>query len=234
MKSRFVHRNLRPSETVNCRYKCRHSRPSPASKAFSVSFHPSVLKLSMFPSASLFAACITAISGLAAATPVTQVPRQTALCNPNFEGAGVSIIDVGIEWDVSPAVSGTVLNRDLGGFPLNATAEWHVEQTGAFPPTYIVKEINHNNLVVDIGADGLLTLEEIDPTKATQIWQISCTQCLSGASSTPGGGEFASGCTIASAPSGLCVRVEPAGVNIGTGECTPVTSQRWDFWTTTS
>jgi hypothetical protein len=60
-------------------------------------------------------------------------------CNPNFEGAGVSIIDGGVEWGVSPAVAGTVLNRILGGFPLNATAEWHVEQTGAYPPTYIVK-----------------------------------------------------------------------------------------------
>ncbi|KAJ7088707.1 hypothetical protein C8R44DRAFT_892762 [Mycena epipterygia] len=112
------------------------------------------------------ATSIAAISGLVSATPLDQLPRQTARCNPNFEGAGVSIIAGGVEWGVSPVVAGTVLNRDLGTFPLNATAEWHVQQTGAFPTTYIVKEINHNDLVVDIGTDGLLTLEEIDSTKA--------------------------------------------------------------------
>ncbi|KAJ6598227.1 hypothetical protein DFH09DRAFT_1131309 [Mycena vulgaris] len=182
----------------------------------------------MFPSASLLTACMVAISGLASATPVAPVQ-----CNPNFEGAGVSIIDTGVEWGVSPAVAGTVLDRTLGGFPLNATAEWHVEQTGAVPTTYIVKEIHHNDLVVDIGVDGLLTLEEIDASKPTQIWEISCNQCAHGASSTPGG-EFASGCTITSAANGLCARVEPAGVNLGTGPCGSSVLQRFDFWTATA
>ncbi|KAJ7444584.1 hypothetical protein B0H11DRAFT_2249861 [Mycena galericulata] len=186
----------------------------------------------MLASTSIFTACMVALFGVVAATPGPG-PRQT-LCNPDFEGAGVSIIDDDVEWGVSPAVAGTVLNRDLGTFPLNATAEWHVEQTGAYPPTYIVKEINHNDLVVDIGDEGLLTLEEIDSTKATQIWQIQCAQCLPGASSTPGGGKFASDCAIISAPSGLCVQVEPAGVTIGTAPCEPVVSQKWDFWTATA
>ncbi|KAJ7705586.1 hypothetical protein B0H17DRAFT_1038363 [Mycena rosella] len=180
-------------------------------------------------STSLLTACIIAISGLASAMPPTR-PQ----CNPNFEGAGVSIIDTDIEWGVSPAVAGTVLDRTLGGFPPNKTAEWHVEQTGAYPPTYIVKEINHNDLVVDIGSDGLLTLEEIDSSKQTQIWEIHCDECRSGASSTPGGGEFASGCTIISAPSGSCARAEPAGVNLGTGPCEPSVLQSWDFWTATA
>ncbi|KAF7369288.1 hypothetical protein MVEN_00256600 [Mycena venus] len=180
---------------------------------------------------SVAAVLATCIVSLVSATPA---PRQTAQCNPNFEGAGVSIIAGGVEWGVSPVVAGTVLNRNLGSFPLNATAEWHVQQTGAFLPTYIVKEINHNELVVDIGANGLLTLEQIDGSKATQIFQIFCDSCSSGASSTPGGGKFASGCKIVSAAGGSCVRVEHAGVNIGTGECEPVVAQRWDFWTTTA
>ncbi|KAF7369206.1 hypothetical protein MVEN_00248200 [Mycena venus] len=183
----------------------------------------------MFSSASLLTACILAISGLVSAAP--PLPVQ---CNPNFEGAGVSIIDTGIEWGVSPAVAGTLLDRTLGGFPLNATAEWHVEQTGAFPPTYYVKEINHNNLVVDISADGLLVLEELNPTKETQIWSIFCNQCSPGASSTPGGGEFASSCQIVSASNGFCARVEPAGVNLGTGECENGILQSFDFWTATA
>ncbi|KAJ7444583.1 hypothetical protein B0H11DRAFT_2291152 [Mycena galericulata] len=96
----------------------------------------------MLSSTSIFTVCMVTLFGVVSATPAPG-PRQT-LCNPNFEGAGVSIIDNDVEWGVSPAVAGTVLNRDLGTFPLNATAEWHVEQTGAYPPTYIVKEINHN------------------------------------------------------------------------------------------
>ncbi|KAJ7238084.1 hypothetical protein B0H12DRAFT_1138011 [Mycena haematopus] len=171
------------------------------------------------------------MSGLVSATPA---PRQASPCNPNFEGAGVSIIDNGVEWGVYPAVAGTLLDRDLGTFPLNATAEWHVQQTGAYPPTYIVNDINNNELVVDIDASGLLILQEIDSSIPTQIWQISCNSCSSGASSTPGGGEFASGCKIISAASGLCVRVEPAGVNIGMGECESVVAQNWDFWTATA
>ncbi|KAJ6551235.1 hypothetical protein B0H19DRAFT_164888 [Mycena capillaripes] len=183
-------------------------------------------------STAFLTACIVAMSGLVSATPA---PRQTAQCNPNFEGAGVSIIAGDVEWGVSPPVAGTVLNRILGGFPPNATAEWHVQQTGAFPPTYIVKEINHNELVVDaIGPNRLLTLEAINSTKATQIWQISCDTCTSGASSTPGGGKFASNCKIISAPSGLCVEVQHAGVNIDTNECAPVVAQKWDFWTATA
>ncbi|KAJ7800748.1 hypothetical protein B0H14DRAFT_3784822 [Mycena olivaceomarginata] len=185
----------------------------------------------MISAAAVVTTCIAAMSGIVSATPA---PRQSALCNPNFEGAGVSIIDVGVEWGVSPVVAGTLLDRTLGGFPLNTTAEWHVQQTGTFPPTYIVKEINHNDLVVDIAANGLLTLEKIDPTKPTQTWQISCNSCSSGASSTPGGGEFANGCKIVSAPSDLCVRVEHAGVRIGTAECDPVIAQNWDFWTATA
>ncbi|KAJ7088706.1 hypothetical protein C8R44DRAFT_751808 [Mycena epipterygia] len=187
-------------------------------------------------SSAFLAASIAAIAGLASATPFSQLPRQTARCNPNLEGAGVSIIDHdgNVEWGISPVVAGTLLRRDLGGDSPNATAEWHVEQTGAFPPTYIVKAISNNELVVDVDTDGLLALEEIDSTKPTQIWDISCVQCLSGASSTPGGGIFASDCSIVSAPSGLCVRLGPAGVNIGTGECAPVAAQRWDFWTATA
>ncbi|KAF8217510.1 hypothetical protein K438DRAFT_1746814 [Mycena galopus ATCC 62051] len=182
-------------------------------------------------SVAVLTACIASMPGLVSSTPA---PRQATQCNPNFEGAGVSIIDNDIEWGVSPAVAGTVLNRDLGGFPLNATAEWHVEQTGAYPPTYIVKLISNNELVVGIGVNQVLTLQEIDSSIPPQIWEIYCNSCSSGASSTPGGGEFASGCKIISAASGLCAGAEPAGVTIGTFDCAPVVSQNWDFWTATA
>ena len=93
-------------------------------------------------STSLIAFCIAAVSGLASATPLANTARQTVTCNPNFEGAGVSIIAGDVEWGVSPVVAGTALSHDLGGFPPNATAEWHVQQTGAFPTTYIIKYVS--------------------------------------------------------------------------------------------
>ncbi|KAJ7097664.1 hypothetical protein C8R44DRAFT_748374 [Mycena epipterygia] len=182
----------------------------------------------MFSLASLTLACII---GAVSATPLAT--RQAATCSPNFEGAGVSIIAGGTEWGVSPVVAGTPLKKDLGTFPLNATAEWHVEQTGSANPTYIVKAISNNELVVDV-VNGELTLEQIDSTKQTQIWEIQCAQCFSGASSTPGGGEFAIDCAIKSVPSGLCAQDEMGSEFIDLGECADVVAQRWDFWTATT
>ncbi|KAJ7921721.1 hypothetical protein B0H13DRAFT_2655932 [Mycena leptocephala] len=175
----------------------------------------------MFSLASLTAAAC--ILGAVSATPVA----RDATCNPNFEGAPVSIIAVDTEWGVSPVLAGTGLKSDLGTRPLNGTAEWHVEQTGSANPTYIVKAITGgNNLVVDV--------EEIDSTKLTQIWEIECDQCLPGAWSSPSGGKFAAGCAIKSVPSGLCVQLEHASEFIGVGECNiGELAQRFDFWTTT-
>ncbi|KAJ6551232.1 hypothetical protein B0H19DRAFT_1156977 [Mycena capillaripes] len=179
----------------------------------------------MFSLASFTVACIL---GVVSATPIGR-----ATCSPNFEGAGVSIVAGDTEWGVSPIVAGTPLKNDVGTFPPNATAQWHVEQTGSANPTYIVKAISNNGLVVDV-ANGLLTLEDIDSTKQTRIWEIDCKQCSSGASSTPGGGKFAAGCAIKSVPSGLCVTLEMGSEFIGLTDCNPVVAQSFDFWTATA
>jgi hypothetical protein len=93
----------------------------------------------MFSLATLTAVCVLG----AVTVSATPVARQAPTCSPNFEGAAVSIIANQVEWDVSPVVAGTPLKKDVTGtFPLNATAEWHVEQTGAAnPTTYIVKYV---------------------------------------------------------------------------------------------
>ncbi|KAJ7621364.1 hypothetical protein FB45DRAFT_1062361 [Roridomyces roridus] len=186
----------------------------------------------MFPTTALLTASLLA---LASATPMRR-QTTTPQCNPNFEGVAVSIIDNDVSWGVSPEQAGTVLDRDLFTQPLNATAHWHVEQTGSFPATYLVKEINHNNLVVatDVLNGGLLTLEEIDSTKSTQIWSISCDVCVQGAASAPNGGKFASGCHIRSAANELCADVQPAGTTLGVEPCGQTILQTWDFWTATS
>ncbi|KAJ7472402.1 hypothetical protein B0H11DRAFT_2038874 [Mycena galericulata] len=189
---------------------------------------PQFYSVQMFSLATLTIACVL---GAVSATPM--VTRQSATCSPNFEGVGVSIIAGETEWGVSPVVAGTPLKKDLGTFPLNATAEWHVEQTGSANATYIVKAITNNDLVVDV-VNGQLTLEEIDSTQQSQIFEIDCKQCISGASSTPGGGEFAIGCAIKSVPSGLCVTLEMGSEFIGVTDCTGVVAETFDFWTPTS
>ncbi|KAF7377523.1 hypothetical protein MSAN_00174400 [Mycena sanguinolenta] len=181
----------------------------------------------MFSLASITFACILAA---ASATPTT---RQST-CSPNFEGAGVSILVAAgnVKWAVSPVVAGTVLKKTAEPFPPNAVADWHVEQTGSANATYIIKAISNNELVVDV-VDGELTLEKID-TLTTQTWDIDCQQCISGASSTPSGGEFASGCSIKSVPSGLCATLEMGAEFLGLTECNPVVAQTFNFWTAPS
>lgn len=68
----------------------------------------------------------------------------------------------------------------------------------------------------------------------TQNWEIECNQCNPGASSSPGGGEFAVGCSVKSIPSGLCVQLEHTTDIIGLGQCSGAPSETFDFWTTTA
>ncbi|KAF7324627.1 hypothetical protein MKEN_00504200 [Mycena kentingensis (nom. inval.)] len=134
-------------------------------------------------------AVIIALASVITNAHASPAARQTATCNPNFEGAGVSIIAGGTEWGVSPVAAGTELERNLESPPLNATAEWHVEQMGSAVPSYIIKAISNNGLVVDGETNGLF-LQQIDASKPTQIWDIDCKKCVQGAASAPQGGEL--------------------------------------------
>ncbi|KAJ6498594.1 hypothetical protein C8R47DRAFT_1260454 [Mycena vitilis] len=90
--------------------------------------------------ASLTIACIL---GIASATPLA---RQ-ATCNPDFEGAGVSIISGDDEWGYTSVAAGTDLVYDAEKDPLNATAEWIVQKTGS---NYIFSTGAHCSLNVAI------------------------------------------------------------------------------------
>ncbi|KAJ7691055.1 hypothetical protein B0H17DRAFT_1288368, partial [Mycena rosella] len=142
---------------------------------------------------SLTSLTVAYILGVASASPFA---RQSATCNPNFEGAGVSIVAGDSEWDVSPIVVRTAFKKDGGVFPPNSTAEW---------------EINQSDLVVDV--------------------------CLSGASTTPGGSEFAVGCLIKSVLTGLCATLEMGVEFLRPAECDdahPVAAETFAFWTATN
>ncbi|KAJ6561669.1 hypothetical protein B0H19DRAFT_1375036 [Mycena capillaripes] len=176
----------------------------------------------MFSLASITIACIL---GLVSGTP----SARQATCSPDFGGAGVSIATGDAEWSVSRVVAGTPLTSDGTPFAMNSPANWNVHQTESANLTYIVKEISNKDLVVDV-VDGGLTLEQINSSKQTQIWEIECKQCLPGASLTPGGGVFASGCSIKSAPSGLCATLE-TGSDLGLADCNGGGPQTFNFWT---
>jgi len=180
----------------------------------------------------LFSACLAAVAGMTSATPL--MGRQSTGCSPNFEGAGVSVIAGDVEWAVATAAAGQPILHDLGTFPPNATANWFVQQTGSAIATYIFKAINNTELAIDVASDESLILEDINASSLTQIWDITCNQCISGASSTPGGGKFASGCTIQSHPSGLCAQITHGGSGVGLSTCTGVVAQTYDFWTATA
>ncbi|KAJ7621293.1 hypothetical protein FB45DRAFT_928879 [Roridomyces roridus] len=181
---------------------------------------------------SLTTVTLAGLLAVASAKPLA-ARQATTTCNPNFEGAGVSIIAVDVEWGVSTVVAGTLLQDDVGTFPPNATANWHVQQTGSFnPTTYIIKPISDNNLAVDV-VHRQLTLEDVDGSKQSQLWEIECQQCFPGAS-TPGGGEYAVGCAIKSVPTGFCATLEMGSPLLAVlGPCTGVVAERFDFWTAT-
>ncbi|KAJ6450704.1 hypothetical protein C8R47DRAFT_1170876 [Mycena vitilis] len=176
----------------------------------------------MLSFASLTIACILCV---VSATPLA---RQ-ATCNPDFEGAGVSIISGDEEWGYTPLAAGTALIY-YDDDPLNATAEWIVEKTGS---NYIFRVINDTGLVVE--SEGFLTLEKLDYSKPVQIWDIECTQCIPGALTAPGG-RFASGCAIKSVSDGLCAARAHASPSFFTTDCNPGThfAPLWEFWTATS
>lgn len=90
------------------------------------------------PSFSLLSAFTVALSGLASATPL--LGRQSATCNPNFEGAGVSVITGNVKWAVDADVAGQPILHP-GSISPNATANWLVEQTGSAIPTYLFKYV---------------------------------------------------------------------------------------------
>ncbi|KAJ7325533.1 hypothetical protein DFH08DRAFT_817202 [Mycena albidolilacea] len=253
---RPTHRRAAISSWLPVVRQRRHSNPaSPglvdASAAYRTRFYIHQLRPSQIPSA--LKPHHNAFLRLHLYRPVvsgTPLARQAqALYNPNFEGAGDSIILGSNEWGVSPAVAGTVLDRTPGlgsGLPLNRMAKWHVEQTG---------EINQRPRGRHQRGQAVGP-RRVDPTKAyvllillllvpesehmltrlnirTQIWEINCRACLPDAS-TPDGGEFGTGCKIVSAVSGLCVKVEPAGVTMGMEECATTAFQSWGFWTATA
>ncbi|KAJ7100768.1 hypothetical protein B0H15DRAFT_460589 [Mycena belliarum] len=185
----------------------------------------------MFPSTSLLATCILALSTFVAATPSPRQPQ----CNPDFEGAPVTITIGNRGVKVAPPRAGQLLVATVPITPGQGSGNFVVTQTSPRASTYLINEVKFTDLVIDVTDAGLLDLEERGPSP-TQVWEITCDECRPGASTTPGGGKWGSGCSIASAQTGQCVHIQPSGnplINFGVGECADTADQSFDFWTKT-
>ncbi|KAK7438206.1 hypothetical protein VKT23_018136 [Stygiomarasmius scandens] len=83
----------------------------------------------------------------------TPVSRQENLCYPNAMGAGVSLISM--QYGRIPYMELGISFTPRPGLPLIGsitpawiTVDWHLQQNGQDPPSYIIKDIDNNNLAV--------------------------------------------------------------------------------------
>jgi len=137
-------------------------------------------------------------------------PVARSTCSPNAQGAGVSIVSVanaGLEWgdaNTTP-VDGDVLTAiSSGGLP-----NFHVSQSGQFPTSYIIKDVNNNELAVTSSGNELVFNPASNTgTQENQLFDIVCQTC--GLNTTPGeaAGSF---CTVS--PQGYtnaCIQIGDA------------------------
>jgi hypothetical protein len=170
-----------------------------------------------------------AITGTSA-SPLVQ--RQTGLCNPNFQGVGVSVTNSDsetIEWQLAStaAVPGTV----VGTAPFNAEqAEFRFEFTGAPTNTYLIKPLANPELVVaSTGQYGILDLAVPNSADPLQAWNVECQSC--GSASYPNvNGQYIFDCAISSAANnGLCISRSATGGELLMEECDGQSLQTFDF-----
>ncbi|KAJ7864167.1 hypothetical protein B0H13DRAFT_2353822 [Mycena leptocephala] len=176
----------------------------------------------MFSFSSLIAACLLG----AAAVSATPLARGYGTCSPNFEGTPISIVSGGRDWGAYPLQDSTILSAFVN-------SKWHVEQAGSSAATYIVKALTPDNgLVVDVD-QGVLELKPIDSLKMTQIFEIDCTFCFSGASSAHSNFEPAVGCTIKNTGSAddICVQLHHDTGLLALNVCNGSADQIFNFFT---
>ncbi|KAK7438211.1 hypothetical protein VKT23_018142 [Stygiomarasmius scandens] len=115
-----------------------------------------------------FPLLIIAGASIVSSTPVS---RQENSCLPNAMGAGVSFINW--HFDRIPYMELGIGSVPQAGVPLIGssfrsqnitlgwyTADWHLQQNGQDPPSYIIRDIDNNNLAVT-SPDGVnLVLEQ--------------------------------------------------------------------------
>jgi len=160
------------------------------------------------PSFSFTALALSLLSiSSTSASPLTQ--RQNGLCNPNFQGLGLSVIDTAsehFEWSLGSA-QGQAGARVVSAPFTEGQAEFRFEFTGAPTNTYLIKPLANPELVVAASTQaGTLELAVPNSADPLQAWNVACASC--GSPSSPNvNGAFVYNCAISpAANAGLCVQ----------------------------
>ncbi|KAK0501988.1 hypothetical protein EDD18DRAFT_1100483 [Armillaria luteobubalina] len=161
---------------------------------------------------------------LTAATASPLTARGT--CNPNFEGAALTVFlhsgapITALAWSANPAAGAPVI-----GSP--SASKFFFQQNGDADVTYSIKTVANNNFAVEL--DGkVLIMDNVDASgsNVNQKWKVECTTCATNISQQKG--VVASGCTISSANTDtkdLCVQENGLGGQLDLATC----SQQFDF-----
>ncbi|KAF9030373.1 hypothetical protein BDZ89DRAFT_1064793, partial [Hymenopellis radicata] len=152
-------------------------------------------------------------------------------CTPNFEGAGLRVVQSGSTLAFGPSAANALAPVISSSFRGATAVDWHFEQTGQPMVGYIIKDVINNNLAVSARVDNSILLDKASDSgnAADQIWTVECNTCSTGISGLHG--KVASQCIIRSkALNNGCVTVgptagSPAHVTNG-GACTT-----FDFFT---
>ncbi|KAF9028699.1 hypothetical protein BDZ89DRAFT_1133488 [Hymenopellis radicata] len=148
------------------------------------------------------------------ATPASASPSAAHVsgsgCSPNFEGAGLRVVDSFSSLEFGPSAANALAPVISSSFRGPNVVDWHFEQTGQLDGVYIIKDIDNNNLAAYALADRNIILDTVSDSDNApdQIWTVRCDTCSTGISGIDG--KVASQCIIRSpARNGGCVAVGP-------------------------
>ncbi|KAF9017095.1 hypothetical protein BDZ89DRAFT_1075055, partial [Hymenopellis radicata] len=177
----------------------------------------------------MFASSIVALSIVAFASASPLAARGSS-CSPNFEGAGLRVVDSFCSLEFGPSAANALAPVISSSFRGANAVDWHFQQTGQPVVGYIIKDVANNNLAVSARVDGSILLDKASDSgnAPDQIWTVQCDTCSTGISGIHG--KVASQCIIRLAAQGGCVAVGPDGKSpayvTNSGAC-----QKFDFFT---
>ncbi|KAF9025553.1 hypothetical protein BDZ89DRAFT_1068187 [Hymenopellis radicata] len=179
----------------------------------------------------MFASSIVALSIAAFASASPLAARGGSSCSPNFEGAGLRVVDSFCSLEFGPSAANALAPVISSSFRGANAVDWHFQQTGQPVVGYIIKDVGNNNLAVSARVDGSILLDKASDSgnAPDQIWTVQCDTCATGISGIHG--RVASQCIIRSSGlNGGCVAVGPDAKSpayvTNSGAC-----QKFDFFT---
>ncbi|KAF9021165.1 hypothetical protein BDZ89DRAFT_1116043 [Hymenopellis radicata] len=140
-----------------------------------------------------------------------------ASCSPDFEGAGLRVVDSFGSLEFGPSAANERAPVISSSFRGDYAVDWHFEKTGQLDGVYIIKDVDNKKLAVRYarGQDDSIILDKASSSgKAPdQLWTVQCDTCSTDISEIHG--NVASQCIIRPyAHQGGCVAVGPNPDNL--------------------